>query len=739
VRAGGAKGGRSRRALGFLVVGLALAVLECGWLSWFLTEPLPNSAPVGRPKLHRSDLLWRALPGVVPGVRLEQSLLGPALRDLSHVENLPQRVPIVIAAGLIAVAALALGDLALRGLRLLRLLGPSERIALAFGLGTTGLGVVTLGLGRLGLLSPWPTRLGLGLLVLAEAALLVLDRWLNGGDEEARDTGGGGGAVANPKAKPLTRPSGTLSRGERGRGEGHLWLGFGLLAGPFLLIMALGAMLPATDFDSIEYHLQGPKEYFQAGRIAFLPHNVYTSMPFVVEMLHLLGIEVLGDWWLGALAGQLLVASYAPATAAMIALTARRWASPRAAWVAAIVYLSTPWVYRIAVIPYVEGPLCYYHAALVWAASRALTAEPGSRTKLWSVVGGLAGGAMACKYPALISAVFPFGALAAFEAVRRRSGRIALAFAVGWAVVMTPWLAKNVADTGNPVYPLAYRVFGGGHWDEAQDAKWSAAHGSAVQGWKPISFDALTGSVIDVAGRSDWQSPLYVALAPLAWLRRGSRGRAWALGGYVAYLFSTWWLVTHRLDRFWLPMLPALAVLAGLGADWVGGRAWSIALSLLLMVSVAANLVQASSGLTAFNEWTGDLRVLRRRIPEILNPPLARLDAESPPGARILLVGQAGVFHFEHPIVYNTVFDRETLELLARGRTPAQVRRALVDCGVTHVYVDWHEIERYRSPGNYGFTPFVTPDLFAGLVAAGIFEPPRSLGARQELYRVRPA
>ena len=53
--------------------------------------------------------------------------------------------------------------------------------------------------------------------------------------------------------------------------------------------MILGSMLPAIDFDVLEYHLQGPKEYFQAGRIAFLPHNVYTNMPFGVEMLHLLG------------------------------------------------------------------------------------------------------------------------------------------------------------------------------------------------------------------------------------------------------------------------------------------------------------------------------------------------------------------------------------------------------------------------------------------------------------------
>ncbi len=138
--------------------------------------------------------------------------------------------------------------------------------------------------------------------------------------------------------------------------------------------MALGAMLPTIDFDAIEYHLEGPKEYFLAGRIAFLPHNVYTSMPFGVEMLHLLGMDVLGDWWSGALAGQLVVASFAPMAGLMVWLTARRSGSPGAAWVAAVVYLTTPWVYRLAAIPYVEGPLCFYHAALVWAAGMAWSA-----------------------------------------------------------------------------------------------------------------------------------------------------------------------------------------------------------------------------------------------------------------------------------------------------------------------------------------------------------------------------
>ena len=83
--------------------------------------------------------------------------------------------------------------------------------------------------------------------------------------------------------------------------------------------MLLGSMLPAIDFDVLEYHLQGPKEYYQAGRISFLPHNVYTNMPFGVEMLHLLGMEVLGDWWWGGLVGQFLVASTRAAAAVLIA------------------------------------------------------------------------------------------------------------------------------------------------------------------------------------------------------------------------------------------------------------------------------------------------------------------------------------------------------------------------------------------------------------------------------------
>ena len=350
---------------------------------------------------------------------------------------------------------------------------------------------------------------------------------------------------------------------------------------------------------------------------------------------------------------------------------------------------------------------------------------------------------------------------------------------IGWAIVMVPWLAKNVADTRNPVYPLAGRVFPGPEWDPGREAKWQAAHGPRPidlrESWtslvrlvrprerksewfkvqrerepesvkeprevEPESFKVpreLFSSVVDVAGRSDWQSPLYLALSPLALFRAGSRRLALWLWAFAAYIFFTWWIATHRLDRFWLPILPALAILAGLGADWARGRSLSILFGIVIAVGLLTNLTYVTTALAGLNEWTGDLVFLRKDIPRRWNAAMARMDAELPSDARPLMVGQAAVFHLNHSVAYNTVFNLETIELLSSGRTPEELAQALHERHLTHVYVDWKEIGRHREPGGYGFTDFVVPARFAEWVAAGVLLPPRGIGQEQELYKVAP-
>lgn len=78
------------------------------------------------------------------------------------------------------------------------------------------------------------------------------------------------------------------------------------------------------------------------------------------------------------------------------------------------------------------------------------------------------------------------------------------------------------------------------------------------------------------------------------------------------------------------------------------------------------------------------------------------------------------------------------LEEVARLVDPKERAEFLWRRGIRYVAVDWGEIERYRSPGNYGFSPLIDRRLMDQLVEQGVVErvdwPLES--DRADLYRV---
>jgi hypothetical protein len=276
------------------------------------------------------------------------------------------------------------------------------------------------------------------------------------------------------------------------------------------------------------------------------------------------------------------------------------------------------------------------------------------------------------------------------------------------------WFAKNWALTGNPTYPLLYSVFGGKTWTAEKDRQWNAVH-------RPHDFSiaALGRDMGRVALTSEWLSPLVMPLAALG-LAVGSRRRlAIGLTAYFAFIVAAWWLLTHRIDRFWIPALPLVAMLAGLGAAWSQERLWRIALLVFLAVGSAANFLTAASVGGGYNPYFVSLATLRddpRRV-DVWHRYFNRHAKQG----RVLLVGDAQPFDLEMPVLYNTCFDDSIFERLVKGRSPKEVRAAFIERGITHVYVHWGEIARYRR--TYGFTEFVQPAVFDQLVSAGVLAP----------------
>ena len=97
-----------------------------------------------------------------------------------------------------------------------------------------------------------------------------------------------------------------------------------------------------------------------------------------------------------------------------------------------------------------------------------------------------------------------------------------------------------------------------------------------------------------------------------------------------------------------------------------------------------------------------------------------------PPRATVLYVGFAGVYYSDHPFLYNSVFDDSIVELLAADpSSPSglcslpELRRRFRERGVDVIAVDWEWIRKYKSPGNYGYTSFVTPERLDEMIKMG--------------------
>ena len=109
----------------------------------------------------------------------------------------------------------------------------------------------------------------------------------------------------------------------------------------------------------------------------------------------------------------------------------------------------------------------------------------------------------------------------------------------------------------------------------------------------------------------------------------------------------------------------------------------------------------------------------------------------------MLLVGEARVFQARFPVLYSTCFDSCRLEELLADKSRAGRLAALRAAGVAYVLVHWGELERYRTPGNYGYSEFVTrPQLHAELVRQPALLRPVPIGMPAriiELFQVRVA
>jgi len=453
--------------------------------------------------------------------------------------------------------------------------------------GALGMGILSIATFLLGKLGGHPRWLLTAMLYVLVVALAVA-----GGRELVR--------LARAAAAGLKR-----WRAEAGRGEVALFV----LAAVVVAIALAKANVPVfLDYDSLEYHLAAPARWWREGRVGFIPDVVYTNFPQNVEMLYLLAMSCFGGPLVGAAVGLQVGVGFVVLAAVGVAAAGRRLEGGVAGRLGALVFLTTPMLAELATLNsyVVELPLTTYSflalfAFLIyWRAS-----EAGARWRMAALSGAMSGLALGCKYPAALFLVAPLGAFFLLRGILkpRRAGEAIGGGVVSVAValaVASPWFIRNVANTGNPVYPLLYGVFDGRNWSAEQEVRFRRAHqpsDSRFTGLAPRFFRFAFWRDQPTEGFAAPASPVLFlfAVLPIALADRRSAGPVlYASVVFVAFGALHRFIPPERLEVRVLAAVVMGCGVVGVACSLLERRPPSHVFHLSLVVMAAGAVVWAS-------------------------------------------------------------------------------------------------------------------------------------------------
>ncbi|MCG3179579.1 MAG: hypothetical protein BIFFINMI_01917 [Phycisphaerae bacterium] len=594
------------------------------------------------------------------------------------------------------------------------------------------------------------------------------------------------GAVAG--IYPLWRLWGSCPPLPSGRSVSSRWNWAALVLSPTLAVVIAALSMPpgvlwtgtmpddleGMGYDVLEYHLEYPKEYLAAGRVGFLPHNVYSNFPSNAEMWFMMLMGINDPPQSGAYLATALNVLLAVLAGAGVYIASRLGGREDCGGgpLAVVAVAAVPMLATVATVAYVE-PMMLFHMAVAWALLRHYQLSARSEEEVPDVfaraplgtcalaIGLVAGLACGCKYLAIPLMVGPLalGLLATRGLTRlslRRKGRHALLVTAGVLVAFSPWLVKNALLARNPLYPLLWKTLDGGDWRAEDDARWKAAHLPDIalpqrldRAWRHFfshpSIALADGEADRVAARvnavprapgDEPATPVEVSLVysslygpwlwwlcwPIFLTRRRSRWDLLLLvsaGGMLAF----WIFCSHVPGRFILPAILPLGLLVGRSMAAVRpsirgmmfllmlAPAMVSAMQLHLRFEVDTNELDKSNSLPTVHDMMGDRPTPPRYVFGQLNRLLTDAGATPDGPAKMWLIGESRAFYFRYPVRYNVVFSRDRLaERLADPSIPAEAIRDWLRDTLKVRYVFVNWSEVRRLSRSYGLSPVYARD-----------------------------
>jgi hypothetical protein len=488
---------------------------------------------------------------------------------------------------------------------------------------------------------------------------------------------------------------------------------FVAVCGAVAAVEVVAMLAPPVGGDQTKYHLVYPRLYAAHGGLVDTPWSFWGQMQFLQNFLFAIAFALRGD-----VLARLLNGAIGVAAALAVGRLVGRHLARGAGAVAATIFFTLPITFSLMTRAGADLGVVLYatlaaDALLDWIAS-----ERRGDLRRTAIVAGLAGGSkvMGLLVPALVGTAVLVVLLRRAVPLRRVAGR-ALGFGLLALVCAAPCYLRNVRDTGNPLYPFGYAVFGGRNWSRAASA-YLADYYEQYQStyaerrddapyaglrlarfpWDltmhPDSFENAARQALDVG-------PFVLAFAPALVLVRRRRSGVLvtaALGVvYAGVIAGAAW--AH--PRYVVPGVVLVLAAAVPAARALLGPRLFVA---LVALTVAGNLALTSRLLRPL--WPDQLRVAMGRLhgEDFLRRHSTRFafwegaNAAVPPSGRVLVLEKVPhPYYIERPFVLASYLEQGMIDY-RQLRGPEDLADVARRLGITHVAVDVAALEAMSDP-----------------------------------------
>ncbi len=488
---------------------------------------------------------------------------------------------------------------------------------------------------------------------------------------------------------------------------------FIILTSSLIFPLFSNALVPASQYDELAYHLAIPKLFVQAHRITNINFIVYANWPLGTEMLNALNFL-----WASENVARFVNWLCLALLCLCLFHYGKKWFDSTTGLIAAVILVTTPMALTLAGTNLVEIPLALFTTLAAFNLFDWLESEQSSKFVLSAFFAGIAAGIKlnAAMVGVILGIILVIGLWLKHRSRLRMILKHFIVYGILVSLFVLPWYLRSWYQTGNPFWPFLYNILGGRNWD-APGLGYLLTY-IRITNLDPNIVNWITGLVHLTINSPRFGGFVlgftYLLTLPLSIFvtARSEMSRnpliARLLGILVLLLYTSWFIQTHQ-TRFFMPALGIFALLASIGINWLLqtlSSRWRLVFQIAIAVYFLAISWMASPRMWEIlrlnypylNGQISREEFLTNRIPGF--PVFDYINKNLPKDAKILMsVWESRGYLLDRDYIWANPLSQRTM-IQEDFHSVNQLARDMRRRGITHVLLNHSNLKRFPYPFN---------------------------------------